>query len=549
MEQDLQEEKKSIFQKGKCFVAASTDVCISIYLFLIIAVMPLYFTNGFKNIGTDKAMFFRKISIYGGSIILSLVVLYLLMLIVEKGRFADKWNTFKKSVTLTDVFAFFYGISVIISYFCSNYKESILWGAKGWFMGLLPQLFLIMIYFLTSRFWKPKKWILLLSLPVSAIVFLLGYLNRFGIYPIDMKIRNANFISTVGNINWYCGYQVSVFFAGVYLLWQTKKKTGDAEEVSKKAKIVEKCKQIGLLIYVAIGYASLVTQGSVSGIFALAVVTFVMFCLSAKDKQSMRMFWIELLILAGACQITMLIRVLLRLILWQDVTLADGMMDLLTYSNFPPILAAIALFALYRVSKREFNSEKMVVMAKRLTLGMAAVAILLVLMITVNTLHPGSLGPLSDVSVFTFNEKWGSYRGATWMAGWKTFTEQNWFHKLVGIGPDAMTAFLYSDASVELQKLLESAFGTQELSNAHNEWLTVLVNMGLLGLVSFAGMIISAIHNLLKSGLKKANLIAGACGLCVLAYTVNNVFSFQQTLNTATIFVILGIGSAYARKD
>ena len=88
--------------------------------------------------------------------------------------------------------------------------------------------------------------------------------------------------------------------------------------------------------------------------------------------------------------------------------------------------------------------------------------------------------------------------------------------------------------------MVHDRFGGNRLTNAHNEWLTVLVDIGVLGLVSYAGMMITAIRDFLRAGENK--MLVGACGICVLAYTVNNMFSFQQVMNISTVFVIMGIG-------
>ena len=88
--------------------------------------------------------------------------------------------------------------------------------------------------------------------------------------------------------------------------------------------------------------------------------------------------------------------------------------------------------------------------------------------------------------------------------------------------------------------MVNDRFGGNRLTNAHNEWLTVLVDIGVLGLVSYAGMMITAIRDFLRAGENK--MLVGACGICVLAYTVNNMFSFQQVMNISTVFVIMGIG-------
>lgn len=488
------------YQKAKHIVASLLDVLISVYLILIIAVMPLYFTDGFAHIGTDKADFFQTVSSSAAGVFLLVTILYLIVLAMNKEEFMDKWKTLKKSVTMTDIFALLYGVSLVLSYIFTDYKFDARWGVKGWYMGLLPQLFLLMIYFVTSRLWKPKKWVFFLFFPISGIVFLLGYLNRFGIYPFEMKNANAAFISTIGNINWYCGYLVSVFFLGVYLLWQLPRKENNTAAESAKNQMRKNLKRGGLFAYVAIGFATLVTQGSVSGIVALSVVLLVMFCLSAKEEQKMRMFWIEMLLLAGVCQIIMGTRLMLRLTFEKDMTYVDRMADLLTNSNFPLILAVAALIALYLISKRGFNSEKATLCAKCIAGGISIVFGLVVVMIVVNTIWPGSLGPLSKIPLFTFDIKWGSYRGATWTAGWMCFAEQNLFHKLIGVGPDAMSSFLYRDGSEKLLELVRLAFGRSPLTNAHNEWITILVNTGILGCVSFVGMIGSAIVRFLKKG-------------------------------------------------
>ena len=73
------------------------------------------------------------------------------------------------------------------------------------------------------------------------------------------------------------------------------------------------------------------------------------------------------------------------------------------------------------------------------------------------------------------------------------------------------------------------------------------MNMGVLGLVSYAGMMVSAIRNFLRAG--KRSALAGACGFCVLAYTVNNMFSFQQVMNISAVFVIMGIGENLLKQD
>ncbi len=513
------------------------DGAISIYLILIIAVMPFYNEEGYAHIGTDKATFFRTVSVNGAKVILPLLAVWLILMAVEK---IQKKEKFQVKLSVTDGFALLYVFSLILSYLCSDYKTDALWGALGWYMGFVPQMILLAIYFLVSRFWTPRKWIFGLFLPISAVVFLLGILNRFDIYPIDMKIERSGFISTIGNMNWYCGYLVSIFFAGYYLLWVSEKSQRERRYL----------RQILLYLYVVIGFSSLVTQGSMSGLLALAAVLVVTFCLSAQNQRRMQMFGMLMLTLSAGC----LIMLLLRICLPERFNYAETATDLFTYSILPLSMMAVALvfygLMIYVGKKEKYPAKAMKVVAKALGILCPILLGTVIGMIIVNTKHPGSLGALSENPLFTFNATWGSDRGGTWTIGIRCFGEQSFLHKMIGVGPDCMSAYLYNGGSESLVEAARTQFGELTLTNAHCEWLTILVNTGILGLVGFAGMMVSAIVRFLKAGmetLKKESLIAGACGLCLLAYTVNNSFSFQQSMGVATIFVILGMGERFWR--
>lgn len=527
-----QKKQNSMYTIGREFAGYLLDLMISIYMLAVIVVMPFYNQEGFSHIGTDKYTFFKQISITFAWFVIPTLVVFVLFWIIENGK--------KIKVTLsgTDKFALLYVVMLILSYVCSDYKENALWGAGGWYMGLFTQLVLVAIYFLLSRCWEIRNWQVLLFLPVSAIVFVLGYLNRFDVFPFDMQVDNVQFISTIGNINWYCGYLVSVFFGGCYLFWHN-----DVWNQEKKI-----WQQALLGLYVAIGFATLVTQGSMSGLFTLAVILVVGFCLSVKEQKRMLLFWQQVLLLSLACLMTYIGRKGLN---WQ-ITYTDGVVELLTNSILPVFMTVVSIILvtlLIFLGKRGYYPYQLFRWTARIgVVGVLAAFGAFVAMIAINTLHPGSLGSLSEYAVFTFSPSWGSNRATTWKAGLMCFAEQNILHKLVGVGPDSMSSFLYQAGSEELKQTVNAVFGQLSLTNAHNEWITILVNTGIGGLVGFVGMVVSAMVRFIKLGMKKQQLVSGACGFCLLAYTVNNMFSFQQSMSVATIFVILGIGEAYARS-
>ena len=512
------------------------DIVISVYMIVILMVLPIY-NKGYAQIGTEKENFFRKTMTYGGKALLPVFLLWLLFRLVtavqkkELPKFTEWPVGLWKSLSVTDRFAVFYGIAVLLSYLFTNYREEALWGTASWRMGMWTQLGAVIVYFMISRMWQWKSWIPALVLPVSAVVFSLGYVNKFCLFPIDPQFVNTSFISTIGNINWYCGYLVTILFGGVYLLWRM-----EPEMTWKK---------LLLMAYVTIGFASLATQGSSSGIVTFAVVMFVLFGMSVRDSGRMEVFWQEMTMFSGACLLTFILR---KGNVFSQELVLEGMTDLLTFSMVTILMTMLSgtiLCLIHRARLKRSYPEKLL---HRIYCGIAIavpVMILLVLLLTlINTLAGGALTPnITDPNVtkwLTFNVSWGSARGGTWAAGARCFWEADFLHKIFGVGPDCLYAFLSNEGSVELQTMVNDRFGGNRLTNAHNEWLTVLVDIGVLGIISYAGMMITAIRDFLRAGENK--MLVGACGICVLAYTVNNMFSFQQVMNISTVFVIMGIG-------
>lgn len=517
------------------------DYGICLYLILLLAVMPLYSQDGYSHIGTDKAMFFCKVSAGFMGILLPVAAIYLIIRAAVLRKRGEVLRPSDMRWRRTDLFAVLYGVALVVSYLCSRHKEVALWGAKRWYMGFWPQIFLILIYFLVSVFWKPRKWMFGLMMAVAAGVFVLGYLNRFSVYPIQMKLQNPQFISTIGNINWYCGYVVPVLLAGVGLLWLNEGGTGG------KKKALGRLPAAACAVYILAGFGTLITQGSDSGIMALAVTLLVMFCLSAADGVRMLSFFRIMLLLCGACMVTAAI--------WKVVpermNYRSGGMDMLLSARVLVPVTIVSLFFFLWVYGKQKKGTYCKLRMQYLAFGIAAVAaagvVILLAMAAVNTIRPGSLGVLSSHPFFTFSESWGSNRGATWKAGWLCFTEQDILHKFTGVGPDAMWEEIRTRGSEGLQDMISRNFGNLNLVNAHNEWLTVLVNTGLLGLAGFAGMMVTGIAGFLREG--RRNPFACTCGLCLLGYTVNNIFSFQQAMGVAVIFSIFGMGIAFQKPD
>ncbi len=516
---------------------------VTIYMILMIVLLPFYFTDGYAQIGTDKYEFFYKGTCIVGVIFLLFWMGYMVTQVAHckrEGGFTGiktELMQWYRKLSVTDLFVLGYAVVVVLSYLISDFKAgsdlgNALVGVNRWYLGLRTQLLLVAVYFAVSRFWQKNKWLPALWIPVTFVVFVLGYLNRFEVRPIEMKNTTIEFLSTIGNMNWYCGYIVIIFFGGLYYLWTMSEKETWVNAV--------------LGVWMTVGFATLVTQGSRSGVVALVVMLLVLYLFSMKKEEKLLLFFACCMSLGFACMVTCFIRSFRP----ERFNYSDGLTDLLTYSPLAFVLLggmSVVCLLFVGLQKKGKLPMKLFTILGYVACGTAALAITaFVVLGLVNTAHPGSLGRLSEISALTFNKEWGSYRGATWAAGVQCFADQDLLGKLLGVGPDSMALYLQSGANPELQDMIKECFKGRSLTNAHCEWLTVLVNNGFLGMICYAGLFVSAIIRFLKAGKRKP--LAGACGFAILAYTVNNLFSFQQALSAVTVFMVLGMGEVFVRE-
>lgn len=511
---------------------------ISLYMFMIMVGLPFYFTDGYARIGTNKYEFFYTVTTKMGLVFALLFVVWFACFCYQRVVIEKQELRLFENFSTTDRFACGYGAVVLLSYFFSAYREpgdyGDAWkGTTGWYMGACMQLLFLGVYFAVSRFWKKEKWLPALWLPVTLVIFLLGILNRFEFRPITMRNATPEFISTVGNINWYCGYMVILVFAFLYYIWRGEEKNP--------------LRRSFLNVWQVIAFAAMITQGSLSGVLTLFVLLAVFYLLSMGSMDQMEAF-LSCMVCLGIAATSIY---LCRKIFPDAYNYKDAVLDFLSNSPVSIGVLVVAVAGWWCVRRWNVLRKDATKVFRSIGYGgclLAGVAFAVyIILASWNTLHPQSIGALSNNTLFTFDYAWGSNRGATWSAAWMCFGDQNLWNKLIGIGPDTMVMYINSGKNGELLELVRSVFGNYNLTNAHNEWFTILVNEGILGMVAYAGIMVSAAIRYLKAG--KYSAMAGACGMAVLAYTINNMVSFQQTMATSTLFLVLGIGEACMRTD
>ena len=527
------EEKFNILS----FCEEAVSLLLMAYLFIIFFFYPFYMQNGYVEIGSSKFFFYQMITTGALFVIVPLTALCILFRLKNVGTLSYIRLSF------TDCAFLLYGVAVVLSYFYSQFKREALWGEKGWYMGLITQLFFIVFYFLISRFWEYEEKILIAFAVSSAGVFLLGLLNRFSIYPVIIEGANREFLSTMGNINWYCGYFSVLFPVGFVLYWLTDKRWI----------------KIASALYTAIGIATGVTQGSNSAFIVLAGLYVVLFCLSFRSLGRMKRFFELAFIFCITCQGLRLWRLTYpESFDYYDGTLADwmSMTRITLYAIVPLAMVYVLLLLAGRKKDMDMGRYKMLrqITLLVLTIIIGVYAMLLIL----NTRAQDGIRFMGDQRILIFSEYWGSSRGGTWTAGANIFGEMPLSNKLIGVGPDSFASYLYMLPEVT-EKVVDQ-FGTSRLTNAHNEWLTVLVNHGIIGLIGYAGIFVSVWIRFIyraeritvslkeKREGDKRQLYLYIFAISAFSYTIHNIVSFQQILSTPFVFLLIGMGESLMRE-
>ena len=183
--------------------------------------LDVYKRQGYADILETKYWTYCVIAI-GMAVIVG--ILALIMLLIDKKEnsgiysgelfSALKPRNWKKTFSLADagVIAFwaFAGISTLQS----EWLYEAFWGNEGRYSGFFLITIYVVFYFIVSRYWNVKTWILEAFLASGMILCLIGITDYFQLDVLNFRgnmrpEQSTIFTSTIGNINTYTAYAVS----------------------------------------------------------------------------------------------------------------------------------------------------------------------------------------------------------------------------------------------------------------------------------------------------------------------------------------------------
>lgn len=211
-----------------------------------------------------------------------------------------------------------------------------------------------------------------------------------------------------------------------------------------------------------------------------------------------------------------------------------------------PVICLLFMALFYLLDKKGKYATNVMVVIRNIFYGLVVAGILfsiLILVLSAKGKLSGIFLMLSEkIPYLTWEAQWGNGRGFTWSFTGKMIAEMSPWHKLFGVGPDHYAGYAYS----LYEDMLNQMWGSNVLTNAHNEWVNMIVDYGFLGAAAYIGFFLSALVRFVKNSEDSPVLLCAAG--CIVSYMGHNLFCYQQVLCTPFVFLIIALAEYQLRR-
>lgn len=484
----------------------------------LLAVLPLYTGQGYWQLGNTKYTLFRNLSLLCLGCWAGAEICGFFGNVLERRRL-----TFRRPAFCgLDWAVAIYALLSLLSAGLSSYGPLAWKGYEGWFMGAFSQLLLAGIYFFASRRYDGAAWPLYAGEAALFLTTAFGLLHRLGVDPLGLMEgwnsgdwEYSHMLSTLGNINWLCGYYSVALSLPVVHCLRGEKFWGRA---------------LSYVVSVS-AFLLLGVQGSQGGLLILAVCAVVCMALGRGKPVLLKRLW---RLLAGFFFCMPVMWLLMGLRGKNAAVVADGnVFEHVEWYVWTLLGAVCAAFALY-YSQGEYYS-----LWEKLGLRRPMNRVGKMLSGWKRKAAAGSLALICCACICVFglrsmDDSFGSGRGFLWRISVQGFAEADWKDKLLGAGPDCYGEAVFNRLGAGTEVWKGEHWEGAVFTNAHNEFLSQLINVGLLGTAAYLGIFAMGLGRFVRRG----------CWLPVLAllmYGAHALISFQQVLNAPLLFLVLGI--------
>ena len=525
----------------------------SVFVFIILTIFPLYTHDMYFDILGARYMFFKVWSILLCAILLFLGILYLVIDFQNRASFPTAFRRFvdafkpeniKKHIMLTDIFFIIMIISMIISTIGTDFKEEAFFGNAGRYQGLECWIYYFLTYIAITRTYKFKLYHLdfaILSGVFSSIWGILDFfkLDPFGFFRNVSTLQQAMFASSIGNLNTFTNYTIMIFALAATLF------------------IIEKRLVRSIFYFIC---ALIASVGTICGFADNAVLGFFGFYLflpffAFKNRRmllrylisidmlfiSLFIFWIANKFPHNDIQSSFFldfIRIPNTCYLFIPFTIFVVIVGVVLYKMKPTYDMDMKL---YEDNNLNVNinplDSKLPRQIKLIYMIIVLIGFILVtyIILDMNVFkqHVDLWSKLPSSGQLVFNDNWGTHRGHNWRIAFTNFKDNfSWFQRLFGYGPD--TYLIVSERT--FYEEMVQRYG-EVYDSAHNEYINYLICEGLIGLISYLGIFITALRTGVKNIINNIFILAPI--MAVIAYMVQAVVNIAIPITTPVFFVFM----------
>ena len=193
------------------------------------------------------------------------------------------------------------------------------------------------------------------------------------------------------------------------------------------------------------------------------------------------------------------------------------------------ILAVIFVLLAFLISKRKFDLSKNKKVIKGLYLLIAISAIAFIIAIYFLNFSNGFLYEIHEILHGNLQDEFGTYR----MFLWKRSIELVKDYPIIGTGPDTFAVRFMSKYAKEVASLGELTIN----DTAANSYLTILVNTGILGFITYITFLIFQLINVLK----KTNQYSIIFLITFLCFIIQDFFNLWVVIVTPLFWVLMAV--------
>lgn len=509
-----------------------TEGMVLVFVFLILSIFPLYYRDYYFDILNAKYRFYW-VSVIVLFFIFAISQIYILH--SDKKYHEGYYFKSKRSIwrlTTVDKFLIAFTLICIISTFQSDYIFESFMGNEGRFSGLFLILMYVISYFIVSKYFRFKHWIMDLFLISGILVCLFGITDYFRMDILHFKelVREKErdlFTSTMGNINTYTAY-VALIMASATTLFTMHKNS---------------YKKIWYFICMIISFFAIIMGVSDNAYLALAALFVFLPLYAFRTKSGLKCYFVTI---ASFFTVIQCIDWINQNQAGKTIPLDSVFQLIVSYNRLDNIVVCLWLLVGVLYVCDYILKDRIKYSGKKVCLSWLALVILLALgivYILIDTnIGEGATRYGKISNYLLFNDDWGTHRGYIWRIGIENYMKFPISHKIFGYGPETFGILTMTNNKREMIDLYNQVF-----DNAHNEYLQYFITIGPLGLISYLGLLITAGIRMVKRGVQNPGVMAIV--FSIICYSAQAVVNINLPIVAPVMWTMLMIGLAGCRED